>query len=137
MHSFLQFGLLSGGGWLLDCGLLLLLSGKFNIALPVANVVSSSIAALTVFTISRLLIFTPAARRPLVRTFLYACYTFAIIALASAVIGPIAGLSQRAAEHLAVALTAGQIAFLAKVLITPPQLLANFFMSRYLAERKI
>lgn len=137
MRSFLQFGVLSGIGWLLDCGLLLLLTQGFGAPLSIANVFSSSTAALTVFTISRLLIFESAAERTGLRTLLYACYTFGIIAAASAIIGPIGWWSQRVAEHFAIVLSTWQVSFLAKVLVTPPQLLANFFMSRFLAERKI
>ena len=137
MKSFLQFGALSGGGWLLDAGLLLLLSQSFGMPLAAANVISSSTAALTVFTVSRFVIFHPVVERPWLRTALYAGYTLGVIAAASAVIAPIAGGVQRTAEYLAFLLTAGEISFLAKVIITPPQLLANFFMSRYLAERKI
>ena len=137
MKSFLRFGALSGGGWLLDAGLLLLLSQSFGVPLSLANVISSSTAALSVFTVSRLLIFNPVVERPWLRTLLYACYTLAVIAIASAVIAPIAAGIQHASTYFAFALTAGSVSFLAKVIITPPQLLANFFMSRYLAERKI
>jgi putative flippase GtrA len=137
LRAFLQFGMLSGGGWLLDCAVLLLLSQRFGVALPVANVGSSTLAALTVFTLSRLFIFQKAEERPALRTLLYACYTFGIIAAASAVLGPVAWLSQRTAEALALSMTAGQISFVAKVLITPPQLIANFYMARYLAARRI
>jgi putative flippase GtrA len=137
MQSFLRFGVLSGGGWLLDAALLLLLSQAFGVPLAWANVISSITAALAVFTISRLLIFTPAVERPWLRTLMYASYTLAVIAVASAAIGPVAAGIQRAFGYFAFAPSAGAISFLAKVVITPPQLLANFFMARYLAERNL
>ena len=68
---------------------------------------------------------------------MYVWYTLGVIAAASGIIGPIAGGVQRAADHFTLVLTAGHVSFLAKVIVTPPQLLANFFMSRFLAERKI
>jgi putative flippase GtrA len=137
MQKFIKFGIFSGGGWLLDCGLLLFLTQSIGTALSVANFISSSVAALTVFTISRILIFQPSESYPLLKTLIYFCYTCGIIVAASAVIGPIAWLLQHAAEYFSIELTRGNISFLAKVLITPPQLLLNFFMSRYLAENRI
>lgn len=134
MQKFIKFGVFSGGGWLLDAGLLLLLTLSFGLPLSNANFVSSSIAALSVYTASRFLVFNSSEKRPIFRTFLYFCYTCGIIIAASAVIGPVAWSLQRSADFFNLALTAGQLSFLAKVGITPPQLIANFFMSRYLAE---
>jgi putative flippase GtrA len=135
LRSFFQFGLLSGGGWLLDCTLLLILSQAAGVDISVANVISSITAALAVFTVSRLHIFEPAARRPLVRTVAYALYTLCVIAAASALLRPLVGWLELAARHLALAPSSGEISFAAKVLVTPPQLIANFFMSRYLSQR--
>jgi putative flippase GtrA len=137
MRSFIEFGLLSGGGWLLDVALLLWLSNSLGVHLSVANIISSCVAALAVFTVSRLLIFRGSSERPLTRTVLYAVYTLCVIAIASVLLEPIAWMSQGVAQQFALALSAGQIAFVAKVLVTPPQLLANFCMSRYLAHRPI
>lgn len=137
MRSFLQFGVLSGGGWLLDCALLLLLSQNLGVSLSVANVVSSSVAAVSVFTVSRLFIFHPAVKRQILRTVMYACYTFGVIAAVSVVIEPVAWWANRAAHYLSFVPTTGQLSFIAKVLVTPPQLIANFFMARFLAQRKI
>jgi len=135
LRSFLQFGLLSGGGWLLDCTLLLLLSQGAGIDISLANVVSSITAALAVFTVSRLHIFEPAARRPLLRTVAYAVYTLLVIAAASALLRPLVAWLELAARQLAIMPSAAELSFAAKVLVTPPQLLANFFMSRYLSQR--
>lgn len=134
MQKFLKFGALSGGGWLLDSGLLLVLSQSIGISLFAANFISSSIAALSVYVIARFLVFEASKNRALLRTFTYFCYTCSIIVLASILIGPLAWSLQRTAEYLAISPTAAQISFFAKVGITPPQLVANFFMSRYLAE---
>lgn len=134
MQKFLKFGALSGGGWLLDSGLLLVLSQGMGVSLSVANFISSSIAALSVYTISRFVVFHVSENRPMLRTFIYFSYTCGIIVVASFLIAPVAWSLQRSADYLLLSPTAAQISFLAKVGITPPQLVANFFMSRYLAE---
>lgn len=118
----------------MDSSLLLLLSQSFAVSLAAANFISSSIAALSVYSVSRFLVFSESQGRPLLRTFIYFCYTCAIILLASLLIGPLAWMLQRSADYFSVSLTAAQISFLAKAGITPPQLLANFLMSRYLTE---
>jgi putative flippase GtrA len=134
MHRFLKFGALSGGGWLLDCGLLLVLSQAIGLSLPVANFLSSSVAALTVFSASRFLIFRAARSKPLLKTFIYFLYTSGIIILASTVIGPVLAWIEFMRHYIGIQLTPAQAAFIAKVVITPPQLLANFMVSRYLSE---
>jgi putative flippase GtrA len=134
LRSFIKFGALSGGGWLLDCFLLLLLTAKLSTPLTIANFISSSVAALSVFTISKFLVFKPNGASPILKTFIYFGYTCAVILLASVIIGPAAWLVKRTADYLAIELAPGQLTFIAKVLITPPQLLANFLMSRYLVE---
>lgn len=136
MRSFLRFGALSGGGWLLDCAILLVLSQSLGVPVSVANFVSSSTAALLVFSMSRFLIFESSRAQPFVKTLLYFFYTCGVIVAASAVIGPVVWLVGQANDYLALQMGPGQAAFLAKVIITPPQLLANFFMSRYLSQAK-
>lgn len=118
----------------MDSSLLLALSQSFGIALPVANFISSSTAALSVYGVSRFLVFDASRGQLLRKTLIYFGYTCGVIFAASALIGPIVWLLQRSTDYLAVTLTAAQISFLAKVGITPPQLLANFFVSRYLSE---
>lgn len=134
MRSFLKFGSLSGAGWLLDCVLLLLLSQSFGIHVSIANFVSSSVAAILVFTVSRFLIFDRSPGRPFLKTLIYFFYTCGVIVVASIFIGFLVRLAQYGADHLALEITRGQAAFLAKVIVTPPQLLANFLMSRYLSR---
>lgn len=134
MSSFLKFGVLSGGGWLLDCSILLVLSQSFGVQLSVANFLSSSTAALLVFTVSRFLIFESSRAQPFIRTLIYFFYTCGVIVVASAVISPVIWLVRHVVEYFALQTSPGQAAFVAKVIITPPQLLANFFMSRYLSQ---
>lgn len=136
MRQFLKFGALSGGGWLLDCTILLVLSQTFKISLPVANFLSSSIAALTVFTASRFWVFDISTQKPAVKTLIYFFYTCGVIVAASVVIGPVVWLAKYMFGYTSTDLSPAQAAFIGKVIITPPQLLANFMMSRYLAQRK-
>lgn len=101
-----------------------------------ANVISSMTAAATVFLASRTFIFAGAAGGVHVRLGLYLLYTLAVILAASVVVGLLAArltspaglLSLRTAGVTATAATA-------KILVTPPQLLLNFFVSRFLSER--
>jgi putative flippase GtrA len=126
---------LSGGGWLIDCGLLLFLSGLVGIHVSLSNLISSSVAALLVFTVSRFAVFDTRQNRPAVATLLYFVYTCCVIAIASALIGLVVIALQRLIENLPVSLNSREISFTAKVLITPPQLLANFWMSRCLIQK--
>ena len=57
LTAFLKFGSLSGLGWLLDLAILLSLVGGLGAPAFAANIVSSSVAAMSVFLVSRSLIF--------------------------------------------------------------------------------
>lgn len=135
MRSFFKFAALSGGGWLLDCFLLLFFANVVHLPLFAANFLSSSIAALSVFTVSRLMLFEPTGEQYLLKTLAYAGYTAVVIVCASSLIGAANGLSHAMAEWVGASLSAAGHAFVAKVLITPPQLIANFFVSRFLIEK--
>lgn len=135
MRKFFQFAALAGCGWLLDLVLLLLLV-RASVSPSLANVVSSMTAAASVFVVSRLLVFDgPAGGLP-VRLGLYLLYTIAVILVASAVVGLLA--SRLASPEGLLGFRTGSAtatAAAAKVLVTPPQLLLNFFVSRFLSER--
>ena len=93
---------------------------------------SSSIAALTVFTISRYFVFTSATNRPRLTTLIYFFYTCCVIILASTIIGPLVVFCKYGADYFRINMGVAELSFLGKVLITPPQLLANFLVARYL-----
>ena len=137
IHPFIKFGALSGAGWVLDSVLLIVLSQKAGISLSIANFISSSIAALLVFTVARYFVFYVRSANSLLKTLLYFCYTCAIIVIASSFIEPIVLLVQYLFSKFTIEATSGQIAFSAKVIITPPQLIANFLVSRYIAHKKL
>lgn len=133
--AFLKFGGLSGCGWLLDCALLLLLTRQLALTSSLANALSSCVAAALVFTVSRLHVFDGRRSPAATSTLLYLGYTGGVIALASAAMPLVEQLSRQLAHAVAVHASPGQVTFLAKVLITPPQLLCNFVVARHLSQR--
>ncbi|WP_181969857.1 GtrA family protein [Paraburkholderia sp. DHOC27] len=133
IKSFFQFATVSGCGWLLDSSLLFLFTQWLNLPVFQANFLSSVIAAVVVFSVSRLLVFRARSGRYLVRTGLYTLYTCMVILLASLAMPWALLLAKALAHHFALPLGAGAEVLLAKVFITPPQLLANFFTARVLA----
>lgn len=136
MRSFLKFGALAGGGWLLDCAILLILSQIFGVRHSLANFVSSSTAALLVFSASRFLIFDSSPAQSLLKTFIYFCYTCAVIFAASVVIDSLIGAIKHMGSYFLLEMSSVKVALIAKVLITPPQLLTNFAISRYVSQKK-
>lgn len=133
----LKFGGLSGVGWLLDFALLLSMVGVLGVPPFLANIVSSCTAALTVFLLSRRLIFDGKEGGLGVRIAVYLIYQLCLITAAAWVlallIGGLGALARaNGFDPSHAALTAA-----AKVLVTPPQLLLNFLMSRLVSERAI
>lgn len=132
---FLRFGGLSGLGWIADTCILLALVTWASLPPLAANVISSCVAALSVFLLSREAVFEKAAGGAGRRAGLYLVYTLAVIAIASLCVQALAAWigGLMAADGVAASRTAA--AGIAKVLVTPPQLVMNFLMSRYLSER--
>ncbi len=131
----LKFGGLSGMGWLLDFTLLLSMVGGLGMPPFAANVISSSTAALMVFLVSRRLIFDRSEGALGTRIAVYLLYTLCLITAAAwamtLIMGGLAGLAQAYGHDPSRALLTAA----AKVLVTPPQLLLNFLMSRHMSER--
>lgn len=133
LNSFIRFAALSGGGWLFDCALLMLLA-QFGLPLGIANFVSSATAALAVFLASRFLVFD-SAKQPIVsRAAVYVGYQALAIFAASLLIGPASSWAGTWAEMAGFSLSAQWMSFCGKVIITPPQLVANFMVSRFLIQ---
>lgn len=133
MKYFIRFAILSGGGWLLDCVLLLLLV-HLGSGLGLSNFASSMVAGVTVFLVSRRLVFDTANSPVLGSAVFYMTYQVFSILVISLIIGPVAMSAREGLEAFGVFLNIGWTSFLGKVLLTPPQLLANFFMSRLLVK---
>lgn len=129
--GFDRFILLSGCGWLLDTGLLLCLVRFAQLPTGVANVVSSAAAATVVFILSRRWIHGGASNGLATRLSFYLIYTAVVILLASFAIGLIdSGLT----PWLSQIGPAWLSTLAAKMIITPPQLVCNFWVSRYFAR---
>jgi len=135
--SFLKFGGLSGLGWLADACILLFLVSAFGMTPFAANFISSCIAALAVFLVSRELVFSKASGRTGLRVLGYLAYVLVLIGVASLMAQLISTWARELAEAHRIALSATVAAAVAKVLITPPQLVLNFLVSRAMSERKL
>ena len=105
LASFLKFGGLSGLGWLADACILLALVGLLGMAPFAANFISSSIAALSVFLLSRELVFNKASGRTALRIAAYLAYVVLVIAVASLMLDITLELGLGQAEITLLALT--------------------------------
>lgn len=123
-----RFAALSGGCWMLDLAVLLALTWGMSWRPATANVVSSLIAAAVVYWVSHRRIHDGARRGQPIRLAVYLVYTSGVIFLASAALGHLRPVF----EGLAMAVA--QATILAKVAVTPPQLLCNFVVSRLVAR---
>jgi putative flippase GtrA len=137
LKAFLKFGGLSGLGWLADFVLLLGLTSLPGAPAGPANFVSSSIAALGVFLVSRKAVFAGVEGALELRVVGYLLYAFCVIVAAAAAMGAIAEALSRWAEVSGLACPSWAIVAAAKVFVTPPQLAMNFFMSRYVSQFRI
>ena len=135
LAAFLKFGGLSGMGWLLDFALLLSMVGGLGVPPFLANVISSSAAALTVFLVSRRFIFDRSEGALGTRVAVYLLYTLCLITAAAGVMTLIIQVLAGLAQANGYAPSPAVLTACAKVLITPPQLLLNFLMSRHMSER--
>jgi putative flippase GtrA len=135
MRNFLSFGGLSGLGWLLDMSLLLIQVAVLSVPEFAANMVSSLVAAGTVFLLSRRFIFASAPGKLPLRMASYLLYTVLVVLIASIALHWLADFISRLAQQHMMELGATTVAAAAKILITPPQLLLNFVMSRFMNEQ--
>jgi putative flippase GtrA len=137
IRSFLKFAALSGTGWLADLTLLLLLVKFAATPASIANVISSSVAAVSVFLVSRHLVFSKAEGKLAGRVGLYFAYTLCVILLASVAMDFVSRYLVSWSAHMDIVVSASALAAVAKVIITPPQLFMNFLASRLLAESRL
>jgi putative flippase GtrA len=122
------FVMLSGAGWLLDLfafGALVTIGG---VGAGLANVISASLGAMTVYAVARAGIFlSPRTDRSDVLAYLL--YTVASILVWAYCIDALAGVlgQQPALEQQ------GYAALAAKIIVTPMSLITNFVVARFLA----
>lgn len=137
LERFWRFAGLSGIGWLFDFTLLLVLVHSVHLHAGLANIVSSCCAALCVFLISRLIVFRGRENELSLRLAAYLLYTLVLIFMASGVLGALTRFfTPFAIEHFG-AYHSVLVAALAKIIITPPQLLLNFLVARKLNETSL
>jgi putative flippase GtrA len=130
LPAFAKFALLSGGGWLLDLATLLALTRIFNAPPFLANMASSVLAASFVFLISRKHIHYGVDKAVLLRLLAYVGYAILMILLASAAM---AALIEFFSRWSAIADQRSLDVIIAKIVVTPPQLLLNFIVSRFVS----
>ena len=123
-----HFIILSGCGWLLDLFLLFFLIQAVGWPLEAANLASSLIAAAFVYHIAHDRIHGGARHGRRTRLATYLCYTLGVIILASFLLGVVGSLY---GKYLT---STWLVALLAKISITPPQLICNYLVSRFIAR---
>lgn len=127
LSAFGRFAFVSGVGWLFDVAVLAGLTRLAAWPPFAANLVSSLLAASAVFLFTRKRVHAGQDGAVPGRLAGYLIYTLAVILAASA-------LMQALADALAGGFTPTAAALLAKVVVTPPQLLSNFLVSRFISR---
>ncbi|MGY8523762.1 GtrA family protein [Paracidovorax citrulli] len=128
LRQFLAFAGISGACWVLDFVLLLVLTLGFGMSALAGNLVSSSIAAGTAFTISARYVFKRGSGVLAGKLAFYLIYNALMIIAASWVMGQLVPwlMAWMGRPHAVV---------LAKVLVTPVLMLSNFAVGKLTAER--
>jgi putative flippase GtrA len=125
-----NFGLIAGLGWIFDVFIFISILNFTKIPISGANILSSFFAASVVYIITHAFLYRSGRRSLGGRLTLYLLYTAAIILSMSVALDMLARV-------LAPNIGRSQALLMAKVLITPPQFLLNFMVSRYLASGMI
>ena len=134
LASFLRFWGLSGIGWILDFCLLFIFVKFARMPVFTANMISATTAALTVFLLSRKLVFLAARDRVFLRALFYAAYTLAVIVVASLAIKYVTRGAAAVSAHFHLLLSIAACALLAKIVVTPLNFLLNFLVARFTSE---
>lgn len=127
--------LLSGMGWLLDTIVFLALVASGRVSVMTANIVGGACGAAFAFLTSNRWVFAGREEGVASRLVIYLTYTVALILAASALVDLTARLTEAALMLWALQLPYTAVAFIAKCLITPLTLAANFVVARFLIER--
>ncbi|WP_439669047.1 GtrA family protein [Cupriavidus necator] len=129
----LRFVVLSGGGWCVDFVLLILLV-RCGVVAGVANFISACVAAGLVYWLSRSVAFRVDSRSTAAAGLLiYVLYTIGIVAIFSI-------LLEGVARYLVVVIGPDERSWsisvmLAKIIVTPLNLLVNYLVARTLVRR--
>lgn len=134
LRSFTVFALISGLGWLADFGLLFALVSA-GIPAGSANFLSAATAACAVYIFSRRVAFRrPPSRFERWGILYYVAYTGLVIVFFSTAIGILTPMVGQIAVQRHWWTLDGLDALITKVMVTPPNLILNFIVSRYLAK---
>jgi len=128
LRQFLAFAGISGLCWLLDFAVLLILTLGFGVSALVGNLISSTIAAGTAFTISARYVFRRGDGLLIGKLVFYLAYNAVMIIAASWVIGQLV-------PWLMAWMDRSHAVVLGKIAITPVLMLSNFAVGKLTAER--
>lgn len=129
--DFLKFITLSGMCWAIDLTILIILTQIFKLTPLLSNIISSLIAAAILYIASHNKIHIGRNTRKIQRLIFYMTYTSFIIYGASYVISDI----EYWIRTFLISNVDGFFTItIAKILITPPQLICNFFASRFISR---
>jgi putative flippase GtrA len=128
--AILRFAIVAGLGWLIDASLLLATVRLAGAPPGPANMLSSLTAAVFVYLVAHERVHGGQPNLVPLRLGLYVAYTIGLVTLVSFLLALIV-------PSLEAQLPAGLALLTAKVLVTPPQFLCNFLVSRRLAMQPI
>ena len=131
----LRFVLLSGMGWVLDTVVFLAVVASGQAGVMMANVMGGACGAAFAFLTSNRWVFAGREEGVAARLVVYLAYTVALIFAASALVDLTARFVAAALAWWSMALPHTMVAFIAKCVITPLTLAANFVVARFLIER--
>lgn len=132
LAQIVRFVGISGVGWLIDFSLFTVLTSLLKVPVTAANMISSLPAITLVFLVSTRKIFEGPGKVPVaVRYVLYLLYQLVLVTAVSVAAGQlapwIAGLFGGRLESLS--------GILAKILITPVTMTANFIVMKLMTEK--
>lgn len=133
--QFVRFIGISGIGWVIDFSLYLVFTSAFHWEVFYSNCLSALPAVTLVFCVSTSKIFQKAKRRITIRQkyIIYVCYQV-ILLLAVSVVGQrLAGWVAQICADISIIVQCSKI--IAKLLITPVTMAANFAVMKMLTEK--
>ena len=125
-----KFIMLSGTCWLIDLMLLLIMTRYGILPAFSANFISSLIAAMILYSIAHGQVHDGTSRKKMQKTAVYLLYTSIIIYGSSNLMTVILYRAHVIFHNVDYVFSTA----FAKILITPPQLICNFFVSRVIAK---
>ena len=127
--------MLSGCGWLIDTGVFLSLVNASTLSVMMANIAGGICGATFSFLTSSYLVFSTQGRRNQAANLLiYLIYTALLIVCGSAAIALVNDGLESTTMALGMSIRKELTAFIAKCIVTPALLAANYLTAKYLNE---